>query len=107
MSKSHHTLVRASTNTGEASTIVHRVLTYSLLTFGFRLVSEVVRKALQAQKAGDNEATDVAENCLHRNRQFADLISLLPAMVNVSPYIYLLFHDTTPIAFASLTNDLR
>ena len=46
-----------------------------------RLVSEVVRKALQAQKVGGEAGTDSAEDCLHTNKQFTEIISLLPAMV--------------------------
>ena len=48
-----------------------------------RIVSEVVRKALQAQKSGAEEGTDTAEDCLHTNKQFTDIISLLPAMVSL------------------------
>ena len=46
-------------------------------------MSEVVRKALQAQKSGAEEGTDTAEDCLHTNKQFTDIISLLPAMVSL------------------------
>lgn len=51
--------------------------------FVIRLVSEVVRKALQAQKHGGEEGTDTAEDCLHINKQFTEIISILPAMVYI------------------------
>ena len=49
----------------------------------FRIVSEVVRKALQAQKSGAEEGTATAEDSLHTKKQFTDIISLLPAMVSL------------------------
>jgi len=48
-----------------------------------RLLSEIVRRALQAQKGGDGPATESAEDALHDNKQFTELISELPAMVRL------------------------
>ena len=66
------------------NSLVYDIRLRILLVRIFRIVSEVVRKALQAQKSGAEEGTDTAEDCLHTNKQFTDIISLLPAMVSVN-----------------------